>query len=60
MKRRVRQSSRAAKKGTLTDLYRAAGAEGRSFNPLFKELGGAKKEVFPAWQQGKATKGVKA
>jgi len=59
MKRRVRQSSRATKKGTLTDLYLAAGAEGKSFNPLFKELGGAKKEVFPAWQAGRAKKGEK-
>ena len=56
MGHRARRAAIQKKKASLRDRYREAGAEGRAFNPLFKELGGAKREVFPAWQEGKKTK----
>jgi hypothetical protein len=37
----------------LAALYRAAGAEGRAFSPLYAQLKGSKEIVFAAWQEGK-------
>jgi hypothetical protein len=41
----------------LAALYRAAGAEGRPFSPLYAQLKGSKEIVFAAWQEGRDGKG---
>lgn len=48
-----RRAERTRYTKALEELYRAAGAEGRAFSPLYAQLKGSKEIVFAAWQEGK-------